>query len=104
MVSYMSTLGWADWDEDITRKYIRHIAATYDDHPTCATLFGKGYCLGKCQFHDGTGLIHAQAVDSDSMGSGPSDSPTPSGGTGSLAAVTTTSTYSLPMVEGGKPL
>lgn len=104
VVSYMSTLGWADWDEAVTRKYIRHIAATYDDHPTCATLFGKGYCLGKCQFHDGTGVIHEQAVDSDSMGSSPSDSPTPSGGTGSLAVITNTSTYSLPMVEGGEPL
>ena len=74
VVGYMATLGWADWDENTTRKYIRHIAETYDDHPTCATLFGKGYCLGKCQFHDGTGLIHEQAV--------------------------VTSSHSLPMAEG----
>jgi len=59
VLQFMSGLGWADWDEGTSRKHLTHIADNYDDHPTCATLFGKGYCLGKCQFHDGTGLIHA---------------------------------------------
>lgn len=57
VVGFMGSLEWADWEEGKTRGYLRHIAETYDDHPTCATLYAKGYCLGKCQFHDGTGMI-----------------------------------------------
>lgn len=61
VIDFMSTLGWADWDASVTRKHVKYIADKYDDHPTCATLYGKGHCLGKCQFHDGTGVIHDRA-------------------------------------------
>ena len=71
VISFMSTLGWADWDPDVTRKHVRYIADKYDDHPSCATLYGKGYCMGKCQFHDGTGVIHDRATrDSEFMANG----------------------------------
>ena len=104
VVGYMSTLGWADWDENTTRKHVRHIAETYDDHPTCATLFGKGYCLGKCQFHDGTGLIHAPSVE----GAGGDRPAVPVDASDRSAVVVvpvvTTPPYPLPMVEGGELL
>tara|TARA_R100000008_G_scaffold18473_1_gene9325 strand:+ start:14923 stop:16149 length:1227 start_codon:yes stop_codon:yes gene_type:complete len=103
VIDYMSTLGWADWDENTTRKHVRHIAETYDDHPTCATLFGKGYCLGKCQFHDGTGVIHAEALGGGDMGDDTSLSPAPSGNPSVATSAIITSSHSLPMVEGGEP-
>jgi hypothetical protein len=55
--AFMASLGWVDHDERTTHRYVQGIAEKYDDHPTCATLYANGLCLGKCQFHDGTGLI-----------------------------------------------
>lgn len=57
VLQFMGSLEWADWDEDRTFGYLRQIANTYDDHPTCATLYAQGLCIGKCSFHDGTGMI-----------------------------------------------
>ena len=60
-VDYILGLNWIDKDEHITRKQVTHAAYSYDDHPSCATLYGKGYCVGKCRYWDGSGAIEGEA-------------------------------------------
>jgi len=54
---FMESLEWVDWNEDKTLGFLNGISTIYDDHPTCATLYAQGLCIGKCSFHDGTGVI-----------------------------------------------
>tara|TARA_R100000234_G_scaffold120124_1_gene105646 strand:+ start:2217 stop:3455 length:1239 start_codon:yes stop_codon:yes gene_type:complete len=105
VVQFMGSLGWADWDEAVTTKHVQHIAEKYDEHPTCATLFSKGYCLGKCQYHDGTGIGHAAHIEG-SVG-GERSIISSSNGSSMVGGPVGTTSYPvalgtrLPLVEGG---
>jgi hypothetical protein len=56
IVSYIKSLDWADFDERTTRYQVSTIVGT--EYPqTCAMLFKKGMCLGKCKYWDKTGAI-----------------------------------------------
>ena len=65
-------------------------------------MYGKGHCLGKCQFHDGTEVIHAEALGGGDMGGDTSPSPAPSGNPSAATSAIITSSHPLPMVEGGE--
>jgi len=51
---FLGSLQWADYDEGITTYHTKTIVdAGYQE--SCASLMGKGLCIGKCQLWDGTG-------------------------------------------------
>ena len=55
---YIASLQWADYDESITNYQVRSIVERgYTQH--CATLYDKGFCLGRCQLWDGTGDLNS---------------------------------------------
>ena len=55
IVQFIKSLEWADFDEGVTRYQVSTILKR--DYPqTCAMLFNKGHCLGKCRYWDGTGV------------------------------------------------
>ncbi len=59
IVNYISSLQWADFNEDTTRYQIGTIIGT--EYPqTCEMLYKKGMCLGKCKYWDKTGVIKGE--------------------------------------------
>ena len=51
---FLGSLQWADYDEGITTYHTKTIVdGGYQE--SCASLIGKGLCIGKCQLWDGTG-------------------------------------------------
>ena len=55
IVAFITSLEWADFNEGVTRYQVNTIIKK--DYPqTCAMLFNKGHCLGKCRYWDGTGV------------------------------------------------
>lgn len=51
---FLGSLQWADYDEGITKYHTKTIVdGGYQE--SCASLMGKGLCIGKCQLWDGTG-------------------------------------------------
>ena len=51
---FLGSLQWADYDEGVTTYHTKTIVDTgYQE--SCASLMGKGLCIGKCQLWDGTG-------------------------------------------------
>ena len=56
IAGYIETLQWADYDPSVTGYQVNNIVKRgYHQH--CATLYDKGFCLGKCQLWDGTGAF-----------------------------------------------
>ena len=52
--SFIEDLQWADYDENKTAYHTQSIVeGGYQE--SCASLIGKGLCVGKCQLWDGTG-------------------------------------------------
>ena len=51
---FIESLQWADYDEGVTKYHTKTIVdGGYQE--SCASLMGKGLCIGKCQLWDGTG-------------------------------------------------
>ena len=51
---FLGSLQWADYDGGITTYHTKTIVdGGYQE--SCASLMGKGLCIGKCQLWDGTG-------------------------------------------------
>jgi len=46
---------WVDYSPIKTQEQVASIVNTGYAHPTCATLYSEGFCLGKCKYYDGTG-------------------------------------------------
>ncbi len=57
ITDFIRTIQWVDFNPEITRNYTKHIVEGPYKHTSCASLFNRGYCVGKCQFWDGTGTI-----------------------------------------------
>ena len=56
VVNFIRKLEWADFNENITRYQVSTIVGV--EYPqTCAMLYEKGMCLGKCRYWDKTGAI-----------------------------------------------
>jgi len=54
ITEFIESLQWADYDENRTRYHTDSIVeGGYQE--SCASLIGKGLCIGKCQLWDGTG-------------------------------------------------
>jgi hypothetical protein len=54
ITEFISSLQWADYEEGITNYHTQSIVnGGYNE--SCASLIGKGLCIGKCQLWDGTG-------------------------------------------------
>lgn len=54
--AFISQLKWADYNPEITHKYLKHGAERDYQTPTCPTLYREGLCVGKCPFYDGKGV------------------------------------------------
>jgi len=46
---------WVDYNKDITEQQVASIVMAGYPHATCTTLYDEGFCIGKCQFYDGSG-------------------------------------------------
>jgi len=57
IIEFISTIGWADYNERITRERVKHIVEGPYYHTPCWSLFNRGYCVGRCHLWDGTGTI-----------------------------------------------
>ena len=60
--SFIEDLQWADYDENKTAYHTQSIVeGGYQE--SCASLIGKGLCVGKCQLWDGTGEHREEGGD-----------------------------------------
>jgi len=57
IVEYISTLGWRDYNESITRRGVRS-NLKYQRTPSCAWFVQRNLCMGKCWRYDGTVKIN----------------------------------------------
>lgn len=53
MVSFMSTLGWRDFNPSTSRTHINSMI-NYENTPSCSWLQARGMCTGPCWRDDGT--------------------------------------------------
>tara|TARA_R100000005_G_C4996537_1_gene203366 strand:+ start:1297 stop:2316 length:1020 start_codon:yes stop_codon:yes gene_type:complete len=53
IVSFISSLGWRDYNESITRFGVR-TTLKYSRTPSCAWFVQRNLCVGKCWRYDGT--------------------------------------------------
>ena len=57
IVDFIRSLNWVDFNEGITRERTSHIVNGPYHHTPCWSMFNRGYCVGKCNYWDGTGTI-----------------------------------------------
>ena len=61
IVDFISTLGWRDYNEGITRRGVR-TALKYVRTPSCAWFVQRNLCTGKCWRYDGTVKMNEAAA------------------------------------------
>jgi len=57
IVDICSQQNWVDFDRDYTAMRVTHIVKAGHTHASCTTLYQEGLCVGKCNYHDGTGVM-----------------------------------------------
>jgi hypothetical protein len=65
ITDFIESLEWIDYNRDITSMRVKHIVEGPYHTPSCAGLFNRGYCVGKCHLWDGTGTIPDVKIGED---------------------------------------
>jgi hypothetical protein len=52
--AFCASQGWVDYKKEKTIEQVQSIVMKGYPHATCATLYEEGFCVGKCQYYDGS--------------------------------------------------
>jgi len=52
--NFCASQGWVDYKKEKTIEQVESIVTKGYPHASCSTLYTEGFCIGKCQYYDGS--------------------------------------------------